>query len=281
MHPEKPSNAPTAPTHVASSLLRDAGFVHGFSARGGGVSPAPYASLNLGAAVGDAAEHVAENLRRYGYAAGFDPARVHQVFQVHGAAVHRVSPDEDPARSPSVEADAVLAVGAGVGAGVRVADCVPVLLGDVVSGRVVAAHAGWRGVEAGVLREAVRALAPNALHDLVAAVGPCIGPCCFEVGPDVAARIAAVSAPDVVVDLPGPRPHVNLRAAVHAQLAGLGVVHRDDVGGCTVCEPDRWYSFRRDGLHSGRMLAVIVARDGRGKIGDAWSSGAPRVQVSR
>ncbi len=270
MPTEKP---PRAATHVTSGLLRDAGFVHGFSTRGGGVSPAPYASLNLGASVGDDPQHVAENLRRFGAAVGFDPQRLHQVFQAHGAAVHRVGPGDDPGQSPRVEADAVLALGAGVAVGVRVADCVPVLLGDVETGRVVAAHAGWRGVVAGVLRAAVASLDPRSPAALVASVGPCIGPCCFEVGPEVAAALAEASAPEVVTLTRSPKPHVDLRRAVHIQLQALGIQRRDDVGGCTVCERDRWFSYRRDGLHSGRMLAVIVAGEGRGKIGEGQGRG--------
>lgn len=263
MPAEKPSQDSAL---VRSALLDAAGFAHGFSTRRGGVSPAPYASLNLGGAVGDNPQHVAENLRRFAEAVGFNLAALHQVFQVHGRAVHRPGRGESPGQSVRVEADAVLAAEAGVAAGIRVADCVPVLLGDTETGRAVAVHAGWRGVVAGVVAEAVASLETTQPGSLVAAVGPCIGACCFEVGDEVAEAIAGAAGADVVVQGTGPRPHADLRRAVSMQLERLGVVHREHVGGCTVCEADRWFSFRREGPHSGRMLAVIVAREGHGKI---------------
>jgi copper oxidase (laccase) domain-containing protein len=224
MPAEKPSQDTPL---VRAALLDAAGFAHGFSTRCGGVSPAPYASLNLGGAVGDRPDYVAENLRRFGAAVGFDPTALHQVFQVRGRTVHRPGRGDAPGQSARVEADAVLASEAGVAVGIRVADCVPVLVGDPETGRAVAVHAGWRGV---------------------------------------------------VVRGKGPKPHVDLRRAVAAQLASLGVVHQERVGGCTVCEADRWFSFRREGLHSGRMLAVIVARAARGKIAGPGSYVTKAVQ---
>jgi YfiH family protein len=275
MPAEKPSQDTPL---VRAALLDAAGFAHGFSTRCGGVSPAPYASLNLGGAVGDRPDYVAENLRRFGAAVGFDPTALHQVFQVHGRTVHRPGRGDAPGQSARVEADAVLASEAGVAVGIRVADCVPVLVGDPETGRAVAVHAGWRGVVAGVVAEAVAALEAPDRGGLVAAVGPCIGPCCFEVGDEVAQAIAGASEAGVVVRGKGPKPHVDLRRAVAAQLASLGVVHQERVGGCTVCEADRWFSFRREGLHSGRMLAVIVARAARGKIAGPGSYVTEAVQ---
>jgi hypothetical protein len=144
--------------------------------------------------------------------------------------------------------------------GVRTADCVPILVGDLESGAVLAIHAGWRGVVAGVVPAGLSKLGGRAL---VAAIGPHIRGPSFEVGPDVKDQIAAAGGVDVVVGTsPAGRPLVDLCRAIRAQLARAGVdeAHVDDVGGCTLTEPARFFSFRRDGQRSGRHLAVIVAR---------------------
>jgi YfiH family protein len=157
-------------------------------------------------------------------------------------------------------------VGVGEGAariavGVRVADCVPVLVADPVSGDVAAIHAGWRGVVGGVLRAGVEQLfagggARGARAGAIAAIGPCIGACCFEVGREVAAQVG------FVVREEGDKAFVDLRAAVRAQLRGLGLedARIEEVAGCTKHEPERFHSFRRDGANSGRMLAAIATR---------------------
>jgi purine-nucleoside/S-methyl-5'-thioadenosine phosphorylase / adenosine deaminase len=193
-----------------------------------------------------------------------------QVKQVHGA--RAVEADA----APGTEADAIVArrrrQDAAVAVGVRVADCVPLLLADPQSGDVAAVHAGWRGVVAGVVPAAVEALAGVRL---VAAIGPCIGPCCFEVGRDVAGAIARACDPPtqrgrdrdvatlrVVVWESGNKAYVDLRAAVRAQLLALGVdeAHIDEVPGCTKHDAARFHSYRRDGADSGRMLAAIATR---------------------
>jgi YfiH family protein len=191
--------------------------------------------------------------------------RVVQVRQVHGACV------VEAAEANEKEADAIVARGrlSRVAIGVRVADCVPVLVGDPSSGDVAAIHAGWRGTVAGVVGTAIRALLSGATArsveqandrsyagaGLVAAIGPCIGACCFEVGRDVADRIG------FVVRDAGDKAYVDLRAAVRAQLTSAGLVDGriEDVPGCTKHEPERFHSFRRDGANSGRMLAAIAA----------------------
>lgn len=187
-----------------------------------------------------------------------------QVKQVHGG-----DAIDAAEAGPDRCADAlVLRAGAGPAAvGVRVADCVPVLVADEASGNVAAIHAGWRGVVAAVVRAGVARLTGSGVHSasprLVAAIGPCIGPCCFEVGSDVAEQIAAASqGARVVVAYRGEKAFVDLRAAVRAQLLAAGVegTNIDDVSGCTKHEIARFHSFRRDGPRSGRMLAAIAAR---------------------
>jgi YfiH family protein len=170
-----------------------------------------------------------------------------QVKQVHGARAVLAT------EARGQEADAVVAREPGLAVGVRVADCVPVLVADRASGAVAAIHAGWRGVVGGVLRAGVELLAPR---DGVAAIGPCIGACCFEVGREVADQLGHVVREE------GEKAYVDLRAAVRAQLRSLGLDDASiaDVPGCTKHEPERFHSFRRDGANSGRMLAAIVSR---------------------
>jgi polyphenol oxidase len=238
------------------------------------VSPVPFDSLNFRVAGSERPENVAENLRLLAEEVGFAPAELHLVDQMHGARVF-VAEGGVAAREPRTsavlprrgqhldEADAIVLGGRAVG-GVRVADCVPVLVGDLFSGRAVAIHAGWRGIEAGIVGAALAALG-DSRRARVAAVGPCIGPCCFEVGVDVAERIAeAAGDRAVVVGTSGDKAHVDLRRAVRSQLRmhGMGASEVEDVEGCTKCDERRFFSFRRDGEASGRHLAVIVAKAG-------------------
>jgi len=187
---------------------------------------------------------------------------------VHGA--RWLKAGGDPKATLAEEADALIAdPGTSHAVAIRVADCVPVLLADPKTGRVAAIHAGWRGIEAGVIGATLEAMTAASASDLIAAIGPCIGPCCFEVGKDVAARIARVSSPDVITreaeTEAGEKSFVDLRRAARTQLRALGVTSVDDVpsrdrDGCTRCNAREFYSYRRDGDNSGRLIAVIVAR---------------------
>ncbi len=181
-------------------------------------------------------------------------APLHLVRQVHSARV--VHADLTTSVSDE-EADGVWTRFGSVG--VRVADCAAVLLGDEATGVAIAVHAGWRGVVAGVVREGIEAAGVSA-SSLVAAIGPCIGPCCFEVGLDVAEAIADSSRCGVVVRKDKGRAWVDLRLAVRTQLEALGVARVDEVGGCTRCDAARFHSFRRDGARAGRMLCAISSR---------------------
>jgi YfiH family protein len=185
------------------------------------------------------------------------------VHQVHGARVVLASDAIDVAGRPREEADAIVAdAESGVHAvGVRVADCVPILVGDRRVGAVAAIHAGWRGIVAGVVGAAIAELGKFASKDYVAAIGPCIEACCFEVGIDVAEAIARAAGDAlVVVARDGEKARVDLRRAVHAQLAKAHVHDVEDVPGCTKCDASRFFSYRRDGEASGRHIAVIAAR---------------------
>jgi hypothetical protein len=160
------------------------------------------------------------------------------------------------------EGDALVG-GEGLALSVASADCVPLLI--AAGPRVAAVHAGWRGIEAGVIPAAVARLVADAEaagDDADPAawsawIGPAIGPCCYEVGPEVADRVAAASSDEAIVPRPGGRPHLDLPIAALAQLvrAGLGTVR--PTLWCTRCEPDRLHSYRREGPTTGHNLAFV------------------------
>lgn len=255
---------------LRSRLLSDLGFKHGFTTRAGGVSEPPFDTLDF--AILRTPELRRENERRLGEVVGFDGPKLHHARQVHGREV--VVADGNVEAMLGVEADAIIAEpNTDRPVAVRVADCGPVLLADPKSGRVAAVHAGWPGVVAGVVPAAIERLVgaegAGNVGGFVAAVGPCIGACCFEVGDDVCAKIVSASSDVVVVrrEVERQKAWVDLRRAIRIQLleAGLTDGSIDDVPGngsesCTRCNPTSFYSYRRDGDASGRQLGVIVPR---------------------
>lgn len=254
------SATPQSPRLLVPRSIREHGFSAAFTTRLGGVSAPPFASLNLGASVGDDPRAVRENHRRVAAELGYDAEALHTVFQVHGRALRVVTAETRPDEGRAVEADALVAKLPGAALGVRVADCVPVLVADPETGAVAAIHAGWKGVVARVIDATLDALACPSPERLVVAVGPHIGPCCFEVGPEVADALVAVSHPGVRLDRPARRPHADLGAAVTDQLRRRGVTAVEPVGGCTVCNVSTFFSYRHEGPQSGRMMGLIVSR---------------------
>jgi hypothetical protein len=251
------------PTILQSSVLLKAGFRHGFFTRNGGISDGPFRSLNLASNTGDALANVTANRRVAEQALGLAADKLYFLSQVHGVHAVEMLGAESFEQVVRVEGDATLTGVADIGCGVRSADCGTILLGDERSGRVAAIHAGWRGVVLGVIEAATAALRGNRPAKLIAAVGPHIQRCCFEVGEDVAAQLAACSSlGQSIVDRSRARPHVDLRRLMRSKLEALNVELIEDVGGCTVCEPSLYFSFRRDGQASGRLLSAIVARTG-------------------
>lgn len=217
--------------------------------RNGGVSTGPYTSLNLGHG-GDADAAVAENRRRV---QRHLPAPPTWLRQVHGADVHDVAmPD---ATAPT--ADAAVTRAHDVPLVVMVADCLPVFLAEREGAAVAVAHAGWRGLSAGVLERTVAAMR-CAPRDIVAWIGPGIGPQAFEVGRDVhdafvahdstaGAAFAALREGKWLADLP---------QLARRRLAAAGVTDVHGMNACTLRDPARFFSYRRDGS-SGRMGAFI------------------------
>jgi YfiH family protein len=248
------------PLFLTSALLEQAGVVHGFTLRVGGVSQGPYATLNLAPGFGDRPEHVAANRRRLAAAAGFDDQRLATLRQVHGAEV--AIAESMPAGAPPPAADALVSRRPGTTVGVFTADCLPLLLVDPRQRRVAAAHAGWRGTLAGVATAVVEAMIRlgSSPDDLRAAIGPAIGSCCFAVGDNVAAAFrAAFPGQAVVPEAAGHQAHVDLRLANRLRLlaAGLALEHIDDAFPCTCCDPQRFFSYRRQRGPVGEHLAFI------------------------
>lgn len=237
-------------------------FVHGFPTRHGGVSVGKRSSLNLGHRWGDSPENVAENRRRVAAAAGFDPERLQVTRHVHGTAVWIVG---DPRPEPA-EFDGLVTDRAGDTLGAFAADCIPLVFADPVRGVAAAAHAGWRGTVAGVAVNVVRAMAArfgSRPGDVRVALGPSIGPCCFEVGPEVTQAFRAALGPVPGLVVPGPRKeHIDLRVATRVLLEREGVrpEHIDDRPPCTRCDEARFFSFRRDGQEGGVHMGFIGLR---------------------
>lgn len=245
---------------LSSDALRAAGFAHGFSTR------------EVDLSVTTPAPDYAEALARFCGEAGLSASSLRHANQVHGATVV-VAADVSLEARP--DADALVSYRE-LAVGVRVADCVPVLIGNPDTGAVAAIHAGWKGFVAGVVPRAIEALQKKdgdrhrSGRSLVAAIGPCIGPCCFEVSADVAAAIDEAAGVPVSF-ASGDRADkrlVDLRAAVRAHLVRAAKsaksqgaralrVDIDDVAGCTRCDATRFFSFRRNG-ETGRMLAAIA-----------------------
>ncbi|MGH8140661.1 MAG: peptidoglycan editing factor PgeF [Steroidobacteraceae bacterium] len=231
-----------------------------FTLRMGGVSAAPYDSLNLGARVGDSPEAVEENRRRIREQLRLpdDPVWLEQV---HGTAVLNL--DEYNTTPTLPRADAAVAQSAGRVCAVQVADCMPVLFAARDGSAVGVAHAGWRGLSAGVLESTLRGLDAQ-VSQLLAWMGPAIGAAHFEVGDDVRAAFMAedVGAAGAFVANPRGRWQCNLYALARRRLAALGVSEIYGGGWCTYADAERFFSFRRDGV-CGRMAALIWIEPGR------------------
>jgi YfiH family protein len=229
--------AATLRAATVPALAEVPGLVHGFERR---LGPSGWEERGASRA------RVASALAPHG--------RLYLLKQVHGTVVRPAPWEGRP------EGDAAVADRPGIVLGIETADCMPVLVADPKRRVVAAAHAGWRGTAAGVARAAVRALVERGSRpeDLVAALGPSIGACCYEVGDEL--RAAFGPGGDVFFR-PGPRgrPHLDVRAANVAQLEAAGVpldrIHHVDE--CTSCRADLYHSYRRDGPHAGRMINYI------------------------
>lgn len=247
----------SAPSFITPRLFADApGVVAGFTRRHGGASGPPFDSFNLGLSTGDEREVVQENRRRLAEALGFAPDALVIAGQVHGDRVLEVS-----AAGLYPGYDGIVTRTPGLLLCITAADCAAVLLADVERGTIGACHSGWRGTEAEIVKKTVAGMErlgarPEALH---AYISPCISAEHFEVGPEVAERFDD----RFVRRLPGrPKPHVDLKAALEAQLREAGVppegVEVDP--GCTFAQTDEFFSYRAEAGRTGRMMGFIGLR---------------------
>lgn len=240
---------------------------HAFSTRLGGVSTGVLESLNLSVRRGDTPENVRENWRRLGAAAGLDLTRAVYAQQVHSAEVRiaHAADAQPPEREPRFACDGFVTNEPGVPLAVFMADCLPVLLHDPAAGVIGAVHCGWRGSVADILGAAVAQMCALGAHpaDIRAAIGPGIGACCFEVGPEVvAAAEALLHAPlgararpradgKALLDLKG----VNARRLVQLGVPAGQITVSD---ACTMCRPDVFWSHRATDGRRGVQAAVIT-----------------------
>jgi polyphenol oxidase len=260
-------------------------LVHGFSTKLGGVSDQNGEKvLNLGFTDRDTRENVLENRRRFQSALGVSDLQLISLQQIHSDVIHLF----DAAPAEPCRGDALATNRPGLLLGVQTADCVPILLVDRKKRAVAAVHAGWRGTLARIV---VKAIGQMQMHfktkpaDLLAAIGPSIGGCCYEVGTEVAAQFLSqfAEAPDWFDEFrtgdepnpiqwlnmmpPGHQPLpknvlLDLRKANRAQLLGAGLrapkIFVSDL--CTACRRDLLFSYRKEGAQSGRLLSVIGIR---------------------
>jgi YfiH family protein len=256
-----------APAHVLTSPVL-AGIPHCFSTRVGGVSSGIFDSLNLGNPSDlpmeqrDPPANIRENFRRIFVAMGCEGRALGEVHQVHGGVIAWADAERS---GPDPKADAILTDDPRLVVAVRVADCTPILLSTADGRMVGAVHAGWRGVIAGVLPDAIAEMQRHGAESIFAAVGPCIGRDRFEVGPEVAAEFARVFGADdgrwpIVRPGVGDRSLVDLKEALRRQLVAAGVERFDLLPGCTYEDTSLFYSHRRDKGRTGRSAALIGPR---------------------
>lgn len=237
-------------------------IVHAIFTRHGGLSPAPWNSLNFGGTVGDERERVLENRQRAFRALGRDPRSMFDVWQIHSAdVVTAISPGLSG--HPEIKADAIVTDQPGLTLFMRFADCVPILLHDPCQGVVGVVHAGWQGTVKKILRETVKTMqaAYNSNPaDILAVIGPSIGPDHYEIGPDVTARVRASfkdAAASLLHDHNG-HIHLDLWAANRLTLEQAGVGQVEVSQHCTACQTDDWYSHRAEKGKTGRFGALIA-----------------------
>lgn len=255
--------------YLQSALLREPGVVHCFSTRYGGVSEGHLASLNLGIHRGDKPENVRENYRILGQAVGFQPEQLVFTRQVHSDIVVPVGKahcGDGLLREVTQPRDGLITDQPQVAVIAFSADCTPILLLDPVRRVVGAVHAGWRGTAAGIVRQAVLQMQRHygcEPAQIRAAIGPCIGTCCFETHRDVPdAMLSALGTAALSAIQPfGEKYHMDLKQLNAIWLRQAGVQQIDICPLCTACQPERFWSHRRVQARRGSLAAIIMLQN--------------------
>ena len=221
------------------------GYAVAFTTRLGGVSEGPYASLNLGRKSGDDVECVDENRRRMCEAVGADLEKLALNYQVHSTRVLRAAP-----AMRGEHADGLWTDEPGLPILAMSADCLPIVLAraGAADPAVAVLHAGWKGLLAGIVEAGVDALGGGTL---TAAIGPGIGPCCYEVGEEVATPFRERFGDDVMRE-----SRLDLWTSAERALRAAGVEQIDRLDRCTACEPETFFSHRRDAGRTGRQGVI-------------------------
>jgi YfiH family protein len=238
------------------------GLTQAVFTRHGGYSPAPWTALNLGGTVGDDPGRVRDNRNLALLALDRTPESVYDVWQVHGVSV-AIAEAPRPPEAAHLQADTILTNTPGVTLLMRFADCVPIFLHDPVRKVVGIVHAGWMGTVRGTVRLAVEAMQArfgSMPGDILAGIGPSIGPDHYEVGLDVVAQVRRAfghNASSLLTDNAG-ASHFDLWAANSLALENAGVRQIELAGLCTACHTEDWYSHRAERGHTGRFGAIIA-----------------------
>jgi YfiH family protein len=224
-----------------------------FSTRTGGVSEGDFESLNLGILTDDEPDRVVENRERLCAAVGADPETATMAWQVHGARVTEARPRGILERTTFERCDGLWSEAPGQAMALLTADCLPVALARSEGApRLAVLHVGWRGLLAGILEAGVAAVDGGGV---VAAIGPGIGPCCYEVGEEVRAPFRARFGDEVLAG-----PNLDLPEAAEQALRAAGVASVERSSHCTSCEPELFFSHRRDRGRTGRQGVVAYIR---------------------
>jgi len=238
-----------------------AGLLHGFSGRHGGKSVGSYAGLNVSYRVGDDPKVVSQNVCDVKLAAGIHDGRIVTMRQVHGDHIVEV---KDKKMKEAGEADGMMTSEDDIFLAVLTADCVPLLFVAPKEKLVAAVHAGWRGTLAGIVEKTVRLFNDQygvSPDNLEVALGPSIGPCCYEVKEDVTGPLmkkwGKLTTPSVLVK--EGKSFVNLRRLNRDILRESGVPGKQlhEVGPCTRCARDEFFSYRGDGGETGRQMSFV------------------------
>jgi YfiH family protein len=243
-------------------------MTHAFCTRRGGVSRAPYDDLNVGDLVGDREEDLLRNLNRVKDVFAIPDGRLILMRQVHGDRIHRID-KEGPLPEGLTECDGLITDRPGVALGIRTADCVPLFFVDRTRRVIGAAHAGWRGTALGIAARMVATLTErfsSRPEDILAAIGPAIGPCCYEVDAPVMAAFSAMPEAGLF-SRPCPRKDrwmVDLALANRLQIQAAGVPSGNIFasGPCTMCRQDLFFSHRAAGGRVGRQISLIMLSQG-------------------